>query len=259
LAEPTTGWVILSKAKDLGFALLRTTDCRTTVGRPLLTATLCRPSCRSLDENSWPGVVSAALNSVKSRNYFALDERENALDYLRRTERFIAEAENDSLSWKWVAISLYGALYGFAIAASPQNLTWRMPGAGRTTLDQFIASRMTQKVIFPPECSRLVSVDWAISICLRQPGRRPTGGKPHELTQLQKKAIKQLLHVYRDNFTHFHTRRLVIPGNELPCLTSEVLDVIRLIAVDIGLIDHEMKDEVSSIVARSKRLLTQLQ
>ena len=41
----------------------------------------------------------------------------NALDYLKRGALFVREAAADDHAWKWVIISLHGALYGFAVCA----------------------------------------------------------------------------------------------------------------------------------------------
>jgi hypothetical protein len=193
----------------------------------------------------------------KSRNYFAMDECENALDYLRYGEQFITKAASDSRAWKWVSISLYGALYGFAITACPQRFTWKKPGSPRMTLEEFIADRSKDNIIFAPEGSRLISIDWAISIALKQPGR-PSSPATRQLPEQLERSVNQFLHVYRDNFVHFHSQRWIIPGNELPNVAADVLDVIELIAVQVGLIDHEVKDEVKQIVERCKSLLTKL-
>ena len=44
-------------------------------------------------------------------------EESNALDYLLKTVEFISRAQATPTDWKWVIISLHGALYGFMICA----------------------------------------------------------------------------------------------------------------------------------------------
>ncbi len=54
-------------------------------------------------------------------------EETNALDYLEKAYFFIQETENNHTAWKWVILSLHGALYGFAICAlkgtNPERVT----------------------------------------------------------------------------------------------------------------------------------------
>jgi hypothetical protein len=52
-----------------------------------------------------------------TERYVKLTEESNALDYLERAAQFIREATADDHAWKWVVISLHGAIYGFAICA----------------------------------------------------------------------------------------------------------------------------------------------
>jgi hypothetical protein len=54
-------------------------------------------------------------------------EETNALDYLEKAYFFIRETEYNRTAWKWVILSLHGALYGFAICAlkgtNPERVT----------------------------------------------------------------------------------------------------------------------------------------
>ena len=56
------------------------------------------------------------MKAIKAK-FLRLTEEKNALDFLEQAGRFILETENNSISWKWVVLSLHGALYGFAICA----------------------------------------------------------------------------------------------------------------------------------------------
>lgn len=191
----------------------------------------------------------------KSVNYFALDESENALDYLRRADQFISEAQKDAVAWKWVMIALHGALYGFAIAACPEAMTWKAPDdKGLRSIENFIQKKLKQRPLYRSDGAELISIDWAIKICLKQPGGVTPGGRPHTLTSLQSTSCKQLIKVYRNGFVHFHVQRSVVPGNELPLIAREVLDVINL-CVSISYIDHDMQDEVKRIIDHAKATL----
>lgn len=56
------------------------------------------------------------MKTIKAK-FLRLTEEKNALDFLEKAGRFILETENNSISWKWVVLSLHGTLYGFAICA----------------------------------------------------------------------------------------------------------------------------------------------
>ncbi len=196
----------------------------------------------------------------KSVNYFALDETENALDYLRRADQFISEAQQDPMAWKWATIALHGALYGFAIAACPDGMTWKEPDEKKLSIDDFIQKRrvQAQRPMFPSDKARLISIDWAIEISLRQPGRATPGNKPYLLTDSQRQSWRQLAHVYRDAFMHFHRHRFVVPGIELPVVTREALGVIQvLISVRLTRVDHEAKKQAEKIIGHTKATLSE--
>ena len=203
-----------------------------------------------------------------SPNRFALNACENALDYLRRAEGFISEAKHNPIAWKWVTIALHGALYGFAISGCPDRMTWITDEERRQRLsvNEFIKKRLAEEANFTrrelnneaidpfrPENARLISIKWAIEICLQQPGRPRPGGKPYALTDNQQKAVDQLTDEYRNRFEHFHFERLIVPGNELPTVARGTLEAIRLFA-GFGLLDNEMV-ELENIVSRCENLL----
>jgi len=64
-------------------------------------------------------------------NWLHLDKTDNAIDFLEATARFL-ETIPDETKWKWVSISLHGALYGFAICAvqgtCPNRVTYKNKG-----------------------------------------------------------------------------------------------------------------------------------
>ena len=53
---------------------------------------------------------------IKER-FLRLSEEENSIDYLKKAYNYILETEKDVTAWKWGILSLYDALYGFAICA----------------------------------------------------------------------------------------------------------------------------------------------
>ena len=65
---------------------------------------------------------------IKER-WLRLSGEENALDYLEHAYQHILRTEKCAIAWKWVAIALHGALYGFAVYAckgtNPENVTYK--------------------------------------------------------------------------------------------------------------------------------------
>jgi hypothetical protein len=52
-----------------------------------------------------------------SESWWELNEKKNALDYLEMAVHCMLDVERTPWAWKWVCISLHGALYGFGICA----------------------------------------------------------------------------------------------------------------------------------------------
>lgn len=82
--------------------------------------------------------------------FFRIDETENAVDYLEKAGAF--HASRDPNRWKWLVISLHGALYGFAICA----------------IQGTDPSRVTEVT---KRGEKLISLDEALKRCQSQPTR----------------------------------------------------------------------------------------
>jgi len=68
------------------------------------------------------------MSKVKIRaKCLRLSEETNALDYLEQVYHYIRQTKTNVIAWKWVILTLHGALYGFAICAckgtNPDNVT----------------------------------------------------------------------------------------------------------------------------------------
>ena len=165
----------------------------------------------------------------------------NALDYLERAGKFIQKTESDIKAWKWVIISLNGALYGFAICACRS-----------TDYENII--RRTKKGI-----EQLISLDDALRICQdREWMGTLYGGKPLILTENQKYSIKMLKKTLRNKFEHFKPRGWSIEIHGLPDISMDILDIIRFLAVGTFRYQHlnqSQRRRIISIIFQSKKLL----
>jgi len=165
----------------------------------------------------------------------------NALDFLERAGRFIQQTESDTKAWKWVILSLHGALYGFAICAC------------RST-DYGNIIHKTKKGV-----ERLISLDDALRIC--QDGEwmgTLSGGKPLELNESQIYSIKKLKKSLRNNFEHYIPKGWSIEIHGLPGIAMDILDIIRFLAVETFRYQHlsqSQRRRIKSIIFQSKKWL----
>ena len=173
--------------------------------------------------------------------YLRLTEETNALDYLERAGEFIAQAIADERSWKWVMLSLHGALYGFAIVACKGT-------------DYQSVVKITKK-----GHERLITLDEALKMCknARWMGTLH-GGLPLSLSASQEDSIRRLKETLRNSFEHYIPRGWSIELHGLPRISIDVLDVIRFLAVETFRYQHlnqAQRKRIKSIIFQSKRLL----
>jgi hypothetical protein len=148
---------------------------------------------------------------------FSFTEESNALDFLEEARRFIERTATDPAAWKWVAISLHGALYGFSVAACRGTTNDRVVKVNRSGREQ------------------LVTIGDALRLC-QDPAVMGTLaiGKALVITDAQKDSVKALTQIFRNRFEHH------IPGDwtffvdDFPPMCRDVLEVIRLLVRDTG-------------------------
>lgn len=173
------------------------------------------------------------------QKWLRLTEETNAIDYLQRAGQFIRLTGTDRMAWKWVVIALYGAVYGFAIAAC------RGTSVGT--------------VIQKKKRGRLLSFDQALGRCQNPLHmRRLYGGQPLVLSRQQKASIRFLSHEFRDRFEHYTPGGWSIELHEFPSICIDALDVIRFLAVETVQYQHfslTQKRRIKSIIYQSKRVL----
>jgi len=174
--------------------------------------------------------------------YLTITGESNALDCLEQAHHYIGQVERNPLAWKWVILTLHGALYGFAISVcrgtSPDHVTYQTK-KGR----------------------RLISFDQALSRC-QDPHHKGMllYGQPLKLTKQQRQSISDLKNLFRNQFEHFIPTFLGIEVHGFPQMALDVLDVIRFLALESGTyidlsLSQSQKKKIKSLVFQSKRLL----
>jgi len=170
--------------------------------------------------------------------YLRLTEEINAIDYLEKAYYFIKQTNTDNMSWKWVAISFFGALYGFAICAC------------RGTDSNNVIKKKT---------SFLITFDEAINNCQNPEIMNMTiKSKCLVLSNRQKESILQLKSQLRNNFEHYKPCDWLIEIHGFPLIILDVLDIIEFLALEAGNYVHlekEQERKIKSIICELKRIL----
>lgn len=165
------------------------------------------------------------VDSPMNETFMTFSEESNALDYFERAAHFIQETSTDSHAWKWVILSLHGALYGFAICACKGS-------DGET---------VTRKTKQGP---RLISFSEALSAC-QDPNRMQMTvlSKPLILNNDQRASINHLQRFLRNPFEHYIPMSWHIEINGMPTIAIHCIEVIRFLALNTGNYIMLAKDE----------------
>jgi hypothetical protein len=182
--------------------------------------------------------------SIKPK-WLRLTEEINALDYLEQAYYYIQQTEKNDIAWKWVVITLHGALYGFAICAckgtNKANVTFKTKSGKE----------------------KLIDFDDALKCCQDQDLMKTIfGGKHLQLSNEQNISIKMLKQDFRNYFEHYIPAGWSIEIHGMPEMTINVLNVIRFLAINTGTCIHfnsTQKRKIKSLVFQSKRILKQSQ
>ena len=173
--------------------------------------------------------------------YLRFTEEINALDYLEKSYHFIQRVDKDKYAWKWVMLSLHGALYGFAICAC----------RGTSNL---LVVRESKKGV-----RRLIGFNEALENCQNPKIMRMlTNSKWLVLTKSQKESIRQLKEHLRNNFEHYQPMSWAIEIHGMPNITIDILSVIRFLALDTGNYIHlstTQKRKIKSYIYQSNYIL----
>ena len=177
--------------------------------------------------------------------WLSFSEETNALDYLEQAYYYILQTKKNINAWKWVILTLHGALYGFAICAlkgtNLDNVTFEIKKGDK----------------------RLIDFDKALKRCQDPKWMQMTViSKNLQLSNQQNENIQILRKCFRNNFEHYVPKRWLIEIHGMPQIALDVLEVIRFLALETGNYVHlndAQKRRIKSIVFQSKRNLKQSQ
>ena len=182
--------------------------------------------------------------------WLRLSEEINAIDYLYRADFFISQTEKDRTAWKWVIISLFGALYGFAICA--------LKG---TDYHNVLKRGKNGEIIKTKNGELLISFDAAIKLCQNPLYMNMTVmSKCLILTDAQKESIRKLKDVLRNRFEHFIPTGWSIEIHGLPEISLNILEIIYFLALESGnytYLNDFQKRKIKSYIFQSRKTLKQ--
>jgi len=162
-------------------------------------------------------------------DFFRFDTEENAIDFLEKAIFFRQESETNPKNYKWVAISLFGALYGFAVCAS------------RGTSNNIVCYKYNNGE------ARLKNFDDIMKLCKNKGHMKMTPHSKHlVLTREQDKAINILKNEIRNKFEHFSPKGWSIQIELMRKIIPEIMAVLHFLALETGnfvLLDPNRKVE----------------
>lgn len=166
------------------------------------------------DTVEWLQALEAAAQE-RPEGYLEIDEFTNALDYLQKAESFLRDTD-DQFRWKWAALSLSNALYGFMICVLGQGnlyavIDWpsglireleRLAKSG--TNDALLEGLHLQDECYRTKRLKLISFHEALSRTRKSDRLGPCGAPiPFNLSSKQVNDVLKLRREYRDYFEHF--------------------------------------------------------
>jgi hypothetical protein len=172
--------------------------------------------------------------------YVKFTEELNGVDYLEKAHEAIRKLARDHRAWKWVVISLHGALYSFAICAIKGTDWTRVTKPGTRRL-----------ITFDEALKRSQTTEWTTQF---------TDSRPIRLTDEQRDAIRFLKRV-RNQLEHYTPLAWDIEEHGLATSAIDVLDVARSLALDTGNVrlDQAQRQSVDACTRKGKRLLQSTQ
>ena len=178
-----------------------------------------------------------------------IDEEANTLDYLERAVQFIKETERYKTAWKWVFISLHGAIYGYAVMAC-RDIIRRNCQKG-STIDTSLDNN-----------GRLINFWVAYEACQDENIMSESKSRtPLRVTPEQDESVNSLVKDFRNNFMHFTPGLWGTEIHDFPQITIHVLDVIKFLAIESNKLINHKPNQVNRIrlaVEQAKKISNKL-
>jgi hypothetical protein len=188
------------------------------------------------------------------------NEVENAIEYLEKAAYHYNDRE-DNYWFKWLMISLHGALYGFGVCAvkgtsSERVLKFRkskFEEEKKETVEYFKslgfdvarAELLDDTVWY--NLSQLLGIWEILKKCQNEPYmKQSSNSKVLKITELQQEAINKMIN-YRNDFAHFKPKASVIMESE-EWIIKEVVDVIKFLALESNNVNYRNRDNKEKVI-----------
>lgn len=194
------------------------------------------------------------------------NELENAIDYLEKAT-YHHHNRDDYYWFKWLVISLHGALYGFGVCAIKGSSTNRVlqMKMGKKKYQQkkeeilkihrddsdfdFNKSPRLLDDVIDYNLSSLLDINTVIKKCQDESYMmQRENSRTLEINPLQQKAIDELVK-HRNDFAHFKPVFVSIITEGSDWIVKEVIEIIRFLALDSNNITY-FKDGTREKVER---------
>jgi len=177
-------------------------------------------------------------NQSEQGEYIEFNQETNAIDYLKKVLCFLKSIESKPENWKWVAISLHGALYGFAICSlrGTNNCSVSKDNGNLIKFDEALKRSQEDEYMQMYQNSRTL-----------------------EITGREKQSILTMKDLLRNNFQHFIPKTWAIEISGMPTVTRDCIRVIEFLALETNNFQHhlseEQKKKIESIIKNIREIL----
>jgi hypothetical protein len=198
------------------------------------------------------------------------DELENAIDYLEKAT-FHFNNKEDAYWFKWLMISLHGALYGFGVCAvkgiSPERvLKLKFKKSKfeqkKKEMVEFYKNELGFKIegavldsTIEYNLSQLLGIWDILELCQDESYMmQRLDSKILKITERQKEAITKMTD-YRNDFAHFKPKGLSVITEGADWIIKEVVDVIKFLALEsnnVTYFDRSNIDRVEQLLNEFK-------
>ena len=170
--------------------------------------------------------------------FYSTDELENAIDYLEQAAKFYKEKSRHQ--FKWLMISLHGALYSFGVCAiqgnTPVQNVYKDLSLTKKKKREILESNRElqgkdEDYFLQVSHGQLLSINEVIERCQSEDYMsRNVDSKLLKLTDTQKVGIVRLVD-FRNDFVHFKPTTHGYLMDYIEGIVMPVIDVIRFLAI----------------------------
>nr|BDD43636.1 hypothetical protein 5 [Bacillaceae bacterium] len=200
---------------------------------------------------------------MSNKTILSTNTLDNAIDYLDKAA-YCFNNRKDSHWFKWLMISLHGALYGFGVCATVGINTDRVlkMKLGNKRFEQkkkeiveFYKNKLgfdiSNEAILDDtvkyNLSQLLGIWDVLDNCQNDSFMmQRSNSKVLVITEVQKEAIDRMI-LYRNNFAHFKPLHLATFTESELWIIKEVVEVIRFLAIESGNVVYSNDNSVEKV------------